>query len=141
VKVARLTDDFSVAGQIGEDDLVALAAQGFRTIVNNRPDGEERRQPANAALAAAAQRLGLDYRFIPVITGRIGEGDVAAFEQALATVEGPTLAFCRTGNRCTQLWALAKARQLDTETIVRTVANAGFDVSPLRPHIAARRAS
>jgi len=30
-----------VAGQIALDDLATAAAQGVRTIINNRPDGEQ----------------------------------------------------------------------------------------------------
>ena len=66
------------------------------TIVNNRPDGEEPGQPANAAIEAAAQAAGLDYRFIPVAGGFPPE-QVAAMAAAVAETEGKLLAFCRSG--------------------------------------------
>ena len=62
MKIAKLTPFLAVSPQIAEADLGALAAQGFRAVINNRPDGEAEDQPESAALAAAAGRVGLEYR-------------------------------------------------------------------------------
>jgi uncharacterized protein (TIGR01244 family) len=57
---------------------------------------------------------------------------IAALEQA----EGPILAYCRSGTRSTLLWALAAAKQGEApDTIARMAAQAGYDVSPIRPMI------
>jgi protein tyrosine phosphatase (PTP) superfamily phosphohydrolase (DUF442 family) len=72
-------------------------------VINNRPDREAENQPESAALAAAAARVGLDYRHVPVVSGKITDDDVAAFARALDAVKGPVLAFCRTGTRSTTL--------------------------------------
>ena len=37
----RVTDQLSVAPQISLGDVDEAARQGFRLIINNRPDGEE----------------------------------------------------------------------------------------------------
>jgi uncharacterized protein (TIGR01244 family) len=58
VKVTKLTPNISVAHQLTEQDLEQAAAAGFKTIINNRPDGEAPDQPRSDELAAAAQRLG-----------------------------------------------------------------------------------
>ena len=36
-----MTVDFAVSPQIAEADFSALALAGYKTIINNRPDGEE----------------------------------------------------------------------------------------------------
>ena len=77
-------------------------------VVNNRPDGEEPGQPASAEMRAAAGRLGLGYRYIPVAPGSLTEQDAAAFASALREAGGPILAFCRTGARSTKLWQAAQ---------------------------------
>ena len=41
VQPVPLTDAIAVAGQLYRGDYADLARQGFRTIVNNRPDGED----------------------------------------------------------------------------------------------------
>jgi sulfide:quinone oxidoreductase len=135
MKFAKLTPCLAVSPQIAEADLGALAAQGFRAVINNRPDGEAEDQPESAALAAAARRVGLEYRHVPVVAGKITDDDVAAFAQALDEVKGPVLAFCRTGTRSTTLWALAEASHLDPEAILVTAAAADYDVAALKPRL------
>jgi sulfide:quinone oxidoreductase len=139
MKIATLTPSFSVSHQISEADLGSLAAQGFRAVISNRPDGEAGDQPANAALAAAARRAGLAYREVPVVSGKISDDDVAAFARALDEIEGPVLAFCRTGTRSATLWALAEAQRREPQAILATAAAAGYDLQALEPRLAARR--
>lgn len=139
MKPVRLTPFLSVSSQIGEADLGALAAQGFRAVINNRPDGEAENQPSSAALAAAAERVGLAYRHVPVVSGSITDADVTTFRQALDEVAGPALAFCRSGTRSTALWALAEADHLDPDVILRIAADAGYDLAALRPRLDERR--
>ena len=122
-----------VAGQIEPAQMAEIAALGVRTIVNNRPDGEEPLQPASAEIAAAAGRAGLGYVHIPV-EGSFSEAQVNRMAHALD--EGPVLAFCRSGTRSTYLWALARAsRGTDPETLIRQAAEAGYDLSPLAPSL------
>jgi sulfide:quinone oxidoreductase len=138
MKIAKLTPFLSVSPQIAGADLGTLAAQGFRAVVSNRPDGEAEDQPASAMLAAAAERVGLDYRHVPAVSGKITDDDVAAFAEALEEVKGPVLAFCRTGTRSTTLWALAEARHLDPQVILTTAAEAGYDLAALKPRLDVR---
>ncbi len=135
IPIKRLTDTLSVAPQISEADLAALAAQGFRSVINNRPDGEAHDQPASALLAAAAACAGLVYRAIPVVSGQLQDAQVMAFDAALAELPAPTLAFCRTGTRSASLWALDAARERPVDEIVQTAARAGYDLGALRPRL------
>ncbi|MEW9623018.1 TIGR01244 family sulfur transferase [Rhodanobacter geophilus] len=130
----RLTPAFGVAGQLDADDIAALAAQGWRSLVCNRPDGETADQPASAELVQAAARHGLAWRHIPVVSGQWREADVAAFAAALRTLPAPLLAFCRTGTRSIHLWALAMAGTLDAESIRRIAADAGYALHPAVLH-------
>ena len=110
-QIVRLSPDFAVGPQVRPAELEAIAASGFRAIVNNRPDGEEANQPAAAAIEAEAHRLGLAYCFIPVGGGLPLEPAAKALRDFLDKEEGPVFAFCRSGNRSTQLWNLS--RRLD----------------------------
>jgi uncharacterized protein (TIGR01244 family) len=138
--IQRLTDTLSVAPQIRAADLAALATQGFRSVINNRPDGESADQPANAVLAAAATRAGLAYRAIPVVSGQLQDTQVAEFGAALAALAAPVLAFCRTGTRSTMLWALHAARTQPLDAIEQAAADAGYSLDALRPHLETVRA-
>ncbi len=129
----RLTAMLSVAGQIELADLAALVAQGFRSVINNRPDGEAPEQPASAVLATAAQRAGLHYRHIPVVSGQLQSAQVQAFAEALAALPGPVLAFCRSGTRSATLWALQS--DAGAPAILQAALAAGYDLSALRPQL------
>lgn len=132
----RLTENVLVSPQLAIADIAAAAALGVSTIVNNRPDGEEPSAPQGDDIAAAAAAAGLNYVAIPVGHAGFSEPQVDAMIAALDQAEGPILAYCRSGTRSTLLWALAAAKQGEApDSIARTAAQAGYDVSPIRTMI------
>lgn len=129
--IRPLVDGLSVAPQVTEEDIRAAHAAGFRAIVNNRPDGEEPGQLPSAEAARIAAGLGMAYVYMPA-TGPTLDAVSVDFSKALAALPGPVLAHCRSGTRCTILWALAEAKAgtCSSEEIFRTAAAAGYDLSP-----------
>ncbi|MBX9815087.1 MAG: TIGR01244 family protein [Proteobacteria bacterium SG_bin5] len=126
-----LAPDFAVAPQIAPEDMPALAAQGVKIIVCNRPDGEEWGQPANADLRAAAEAAGLAFVDIPVTHAGFSHAQIEALGQVLDR-QAPVLAFCRSGTRSAFLWALTRAaRGDDPDDLARVAAAAGYDLSPI----------
>lgn len=136
--IKRLSPFLSVAAQLQPADMGTLAANGFRCVINNRPDHEGEDQPSSAAMRAAAEASGLDYHHLPVTSGNIGDSDVDGFRALLAQVKGPVLAFCRSGTRSASLWALAEAHHLDPEVLLQNAGQAGYDLSALRPRLEQR---
>ncbi|WEK44351.1 MAG: TIGR01244 family sulfur transferase [Candidatus Sphingomonas colombiensis] len=124
----------SVAPQIAPTDIAAIKAAGFVAIVNNRPDGEEAAQPPGDAIRAAAEDAGLAYTAIPITHAGFSQPQVSAMIEALAGAGGPVLAYCRSGTRSCNLWALAQA-QLggDGDELTAKGAGAGYDLTNLRP--------
>ncbi|MBJ7379164.1 MAG: TIGR01244 family phosphatase [Polynucleobacter sp.] len=108
VHISSHNDSFGTAGQIEIHDLRAIAEQGYKSVINNRPDGEEGpEQPLNADIQKMAESLGLNYAFLPVVSGSITPMQVETMAQLLKTMPGPILAFCRSGARSTHLYQLA----------------------------------
>jgi uncharacterized protein (TIGR01244 family) len=106
-----LTPDVFVAPQMEPVAMAELARLGFRSVVNNRPDGEGGPdQPTSAAVQAAALAAGLQYRHLPVSGAYQSPEEIAAFGDLLAELPRPLLAFCRTGTRCTKLFEASGAR-------------------------------
>ncbi len=134
----QLTPFLSVIGQIQPKDMTSVAAAGFLTVINNRPDQEGEDQPSSAEIAEAAQAAGLQYHYLPVIAGQISDQNVADFAQLLAQVKGPVLAFCRTGTRSSSLWALSEAHRLDSQRVLDTAKAAGYDLAGLLPRLQQR---
>jgi uncharacterized protein (TIGR01244 family) len=101
---------FATAPQLIPADMAAVAAQGFKTVINNRPDGEGGPdQPLSADVQAAALAAGLQYHHLPVVAGQITPEQAKAMADILAVAPEPVLAFCRSGARSTQLRQLATA--------------------------------
>jgi uncharacterized protein (TIGR01244 family) len=129
-----IDDTISVSPQITPTEVTEIARAGFRAIVNNRPDEEEPGQPSGDAIRAAAEALGLSYHAIPVTHAGFSMPQVEAMRAAIDGAGGPVFAYCRSGTRSTNLWALAEAsRGTDPETLVTKAAQAGYDLSSLRP--------
>jgi uncharacterized protein (TIGR01244 family) len=126
----RVTDDFTTAPQISLADVAEAARQGFRTVINNRPDGEDPSQPPSAEVEAAAKAAGLAYHHIPV-TGGPTPDQVDQTRQLLSTAEGPILAFCRSGTRSIVTWSLAQATsgERTPSELIGLGRNAGYDLS------------
>lgn len=126
----RVTDDFTTAPQISVADVAEAARQGFRTVINNRPDDEEPGQPSSAQIEAAAKAAGLAYFHIPVRGGPT-PGQVEQTQALLSQVETPILAFCRSGTRSIVTWSLSQAQAgaLPRSELVALGRNAGYDLS------------
>jgi len=86
----ELTEELSVAEQISPSDMAELAAQGFRSVICNRPDGEGSDQPLFAEIAAAATAAGLEARYIPVATGRVTDGTRRHSARPLPSCRSPS---------------------------------------------------
>ena len=128
--IRRVTPDFAVAPQLDPADLAGLAAEGFRLLINNRPDGEVPDQPSSTAMAAAARAAGMDYLHIPV-SGGAGPGQSEAMQAAVAGADGPVLAFCRSGTRSITIWAQGQAQggSRPRDELIRLGRAAGYDLS------------
>lgn len=128
----KITEDFHVGAQVEKSDFKALADAGFRSVINNRPDGEEAGQLDHESAAEAARAAGLEYRYLPVVATNIGEDDIGAFGRALEELPKPVFAHCRSGMRSTALWALSEVSARGIDDVMGRAAAAGYDLSPLR---------
>ena len=137
----QLDERLSVSEQLRPEDIQTAAKQGFRRIINHRPDGEAEDQPANADLAAAAQAAGIDWIHQPVVGSQLGEADVRDFAGHLEGAEGPVLAFCRSGARSTRLWALHSSAEESADVLIRRAQAAGYDLEGMRSVLESRNAS
>lgn len=106
-----LTPMISVAPQISVEDVAAAHAAGFRSIMCNRPDGEDYGQPDFAAIAAAAAALGMPVRHVPIVSGMVTQDDADDFARALDELPGPVLAYCRSGTRSANMFAMISAQR------------------------------
>lgn len=102
--ISRLSDEYTVSPQIVADDVAALAADGFVTVICNRPDQEDPGQPSAAEVAAACKEAGLAFHHIPFAGMPIPKNAILEHRQAIDSSDGPVFAYCRSGQRCALIW-------------------------------------
>jgi uncharacterized protein (TIGR01244 family) len=137
-QLVSLGPGLSVTGRLDGSDLEALARAGVRTIINNRPDGEDPGQLPAAEARRIAELHGLTYHHIPMTAATLSRSDVDAFAAALRDAPAPLVAHCRSGTRSTLLWALSRMREgADPLALIAEAARHGIDIANL-PAVAAR---
>lgn len=127
----RLSESLAVSPQIAPREVAEIATAGYRSILCNRPDGEETGQPDFEAVSQAAHEAGIEARHVPVVSGQMTQDDIDGFRSALAEMPSPVLAYCRTGTRCAVLWSVIKFGELPSDDILRATGEAGYDMSGL----------
>ena len=106
--IQALSARLSVAAQLDADAMPDLAAAGFKSVINNRPDFEGGpTQPTAAALGDAARAAGMAYAHLPVSPSMQTPEEIAAFARLVAELPPPVLAFCRSGTRSGKLYQAA----------------------------------
>jgi uncharacterized protein (TIGR01244 family) len=133
-----LGPELSVAGRLDRTDIDALAKAGVRTIINNRPDGEDPGQLPAAEARRVAEAHGIAYHHIPITAASLSRADVDAFAAALRDAPAPVVAHCRSGTRSTLLWALTRMHEgANSLSLIAEAAQYGIDIASL-PAVAAR---
>jgi uncharacterized protein (TIGR01244 family) len=128
--IRQVTPNFAVAPQIEAEDFAALAALGYKTVIDNRPDGESSGDIQSAEAKAAATAAGLTFIYAPFQ----GQPTPQAIEAVVQAGQGPVLAYCRSGTRSITAWAIAQASsgRLDADAIVSAARDAGYDLGGLK---------
>lgn len=131
--IRRISPDYAVSPQLEPEDLPEIAAQGFRTVVCNRPDSENPMELSSEVMRVAVEAAGLRFVDNPVTHPTMTPERIAT--QAAAMENGPVLAYCASGTRSSVLWSLAQAGKMPADDIIAAAARAGYDLSGLRPRL------
>lgn len=121
------------------EQIEILAKAGFRSLLNNQPDGEVERLPASTALAAAARANGLACASAPLSSRTPSEAELLAHELAVRDLPAPIYAFCYSGARSAAGCALMATTHSEPQAIIAEFAAAGFDIAALAPWLADER--
>ncbi|MGD9862623.1 MAG: TIGR01244 family sulfur transferase [Pseudodonghicola sp.] len=140
--IRTLTPGYAVSPQIAVEDLPAIAAAGFTTVICNRPDAEVGPELSCTAIRDAAEAVGITFIALPLNQETLTPDNGIRQVEAIADATGPVLGYCRTGTRSTVIWALGQAGTLPVDEILEKAAAAGYQLDHLRPmleHLAAAR--
>lgn len=135
-EIVYITPDFAVTGALEPADFAAVAARGFKAVLNNRPEGEEDGQLTSAVEAEHVWHAGMRYRFLPLDKHELFTDPVVeAMQSALQELEAPVLAHCKSGLRSAIVWAAAAARGVPVDDVLRALDKAGMDLDFLRDEL------
>lgn len=132
-----ITPDFAVSGALDAADIAGLATAGFRSVLNNRPDGEEPGQVTAAAEGRLVRAAGLAYGHVPASKLDLLSAKVADAQlKALRKLDGPVLAHCKSGQRSAMLWAAARMRErAGVDQVLSVLRDAGFELGMFREEL------
>ena len=138
--IRQITPRYAVSPQIDPEDLGVIAAAGFTTVICNRPDEEVAPSHRAEMVAEAAKAAGLAFHVLPLTHQTMTPENVALQRKLIEDSQGPVLAYCASGTRCSVVWSLGQAGHLPVDQIMQATAAAGYDLAGLRPQLAALEA-
>ena len=97
----------ATAGKPSPEALSRLKAQGFKTVIDLRTEGE-----GTAAEKQAVEAQGLRYVWVPISAATFSAADVDAVAKVLTDAEAkPVLLHCASANRVGAVWGVLQVRQ------------------------------
>lgn len=131
----KITETYSVSPQIAVTDLPKIAEAGFTRVICNRPDEEVPPTHRASVIAAAARDLGLEFEILPLTHQTMTPENVDRQRDLVEAADGPVLAYCASGTRCTVVWALGQVGKMSADEILGHASRAGYDLGGLRPSL------
>jgi len=130
MKLQQLTNDIYICDQIELLDIEQFIGLGIKTIINNRPD-QEIKMPLSVAVAEKSKEFGINYYYLPIEPNGYTSNNIESITAILNESFKPVIAYCRTGNRSTSLWAKSQQSILGRETVIKKAKKIGFDIEEI----------
>lgn len=133
MEIRPLTPRYAVSPQITVDDVPAIAGAGFVKVICNRPNTEVPTDMQSDAIGAAVRAAGMEYEVLELTHQTMTPENIEKQRQMAENCEGPVLAYCASGTRCSVIWALGQSDQMSADEILSTTGKAGYRLENLRP--------
>lgn len=133
--IRQISPTYAVSPQIAVEDVPAIAAAGFTTIICNRPDAEVPPSHQAQAIKTAVDAAGLKFVVIPVTHQGLNQEMVQSQKGAITASSGPCLAYCASGTRSSIVWSLSQAGEMPTDDIIAATSAAGYDLGGMRDQL------
>ncbi|HAV5025353.1 TPA: hypothetical protein JIY97_00605 [Acinetobacter baumannii] len=100
MQLVELINNIAISKQIKVEDIEKIAALGFKTIINNRPDNEEIDQDSSELLEKTARNYQIAYYHLPIQNiNQVSNNIIQEFRSIIDSSNGLVVAFCKTGMR------------------------------------------
>ncbi|MGR3616351.1 MAG: TIGR01244 family sulfur transferase [Paracoccaceae bacterium] len=135
MEARSITPRYFVSPQISVEDVPAIAAAGFTTVLCNRPDCEVPSSHQAAAIQEAVEAAGLTFHVLELTHQTMTPENIALQRSLAENCEGPVLAYCASGTRCSVVWALGHVCDAGVEGVLEQTRQAGYQLDGLRPQL------
>lgn len=95
----KINDQLTVGSQPTADEIKSIAADGFKSVINFRTEGEDAQPLSPDAEREQVESAGMTYLHVPVSMTSMDHGKVDAFRKQLEILPTPVFAHCKTGKR------------------------------------------
>ncbi|SDN38129.1 TIGR01244 family protein [Lutimaribacter pacificus] len=133
MEIRALTPRYAVSPQIEPGDLPAIKAAGYTTVICNRPDAEIPPALQADGMRQAAEAAGLAFHVLELTHQTMTPENIARQRRLIEESDGPVLAYCASGTRCSVIWSLGQAGHMPVDEILTTAGRAGYQLEQLRP--------
>ena len=124
--------NYHVSPQIEPHQIVEIAEKGFVKIICNRPDIEVPDSYSSTVMAKLAEDAGIDFEFLELTHQTMTPENIAKQRQFFINTNGPVLAYCASGTRCSVIWALGEEiTGTNINYILEKTLAAGYNLSGL----------
>lgn len=131
--IRSLSAAYAVSPQISVEDIPALSDAGVTLVICNRPDNEVPPSHQAETIGASVREAGLSFEVLPLTHQTMTPENIARQAELVASANGPVLAYCASGTRCSVIWALDQVKTRTPDAVLADLASAGYQLDALRP--------
>ena len=133
MEIRPITPRYAVSPQITVEDVPAIAEAGFVKVICNRPNREVPLHQQSDTIGQAVREAGMEYEVLELTHQTMTPDNIARQCDLAENCNGPVLAYCASGTRCSVIWALGQCDRSSTDDILEATSKAGYVLENLRP--------
>ena len=124
--------NYHVSPQIEPHQISDIADKGFVKIICNRPDLEVPTSLSSSVMAALAAKEKIEFHILELTHQTMTPENILKQRAMFINTNGPVLAYCASGTRCSVVWALGEAiTGTNINYILEKTLAAGYNLSGL----------
>lgn len=132
--IEKIADYLYISSQLNQRLIRQIVQYEIKTVICNRPDGEDSDQTHFEAIKSWLTLAGVEkVVYLPVTLDGLNDEVLTKFQDTIAQSSAPILAYCRTGARSTIMWVLNQMKRgVGIESLIKAAELANVNLNPYR---------
>ena len=132
MSIICIDKNYHVSPQIEPDQISDIAGKGFVRVICNRPDLEVPPSLRSSIMADLATKAKIEFHTLELTHETMTPENILKQRKIFTDANGPVLAYCASGTRCSVIWALGEAISgTNINYILEKTLAAGYNLSGL----------